>query len=403
MMKNVLFLLDYYLPNASANGICIAKVVDEFKKKGVNVSLLCLSDKTETAVRDGVKIYKVSEPPRKKKTLLSAIGFYAKWLLPTKYPVTARKPTVKLFLREARKIVVADGIDTLVSVHLPGETLIAAGTLKKEFPQLCTVAYMLDSLSGGFLPKFLPSSFCRRKKVRWENRLLAPFDRIVLMESSRAHHEKYSKRAAWYQKATFLDVPALVPADEPTLKKERENGETVFSFVGTMSDGVRTPYALLKVLSAVTDQPIRFVIAGKNGCGDLHALLGDKSSVVLDVRGEIPYEQAQQLLADSDVLVNLGNVNPYLVPSKIFEYMSCGKPIVTTYTCDTDSSLPYLEKYPAVCFIDERDTDFAKNAARLALFIKENRQKTVPFASLARELYTNTPAALYDLLSSKNE
>ena len=43
-MKHVMFMLDYYLPNASANGICIDKIVQEFVERGIDVSIVCFKD-----------------------------------------------------------------------------------------------------------------------------------------------------------------------------------------------------------------------------------------------------------------------------------------------------------------------------------------------------------------------
>jgi len=165
-----------------------------------------------------------------------------------------------------------------------------------------------------------------------------------------------------------------------------------------MSDGVRTPYALLKVLSGISDLNIRFVIAGKNACGDLYEYLKDQNNIMLNVLGEVPYDRAQDILRECDFFVNLGNVNPNLVPSKIFEYMSYGKPIISTFNSAEDSSLPYLHKYPVVCLIDEHDDNIKNAAGILTEFIKEHRETRVSYESIAELFYNNTPVAFRDLL-----
>lgn len=401
-MNNVLFILDYYLPNASANGICVSKVVQAFREKNINVSILCFQDEkrinTPSDNDEGrhEKIYDIPCPKARKHFRRGA--YYLKWIFCKKHLPTENKKLSDEIFRLAEEIIIKDKIDTVVCTHLPIETIVAGRKLKSKYPSVNIVAYMLDSLSGGFLPRFLPNSFCKKKKILWENEALSHFDQVVLMESSREHHEMYSKNTEWYKKAHFLDVPALYNSFSD--KKSEVSDEIVISFVGTMSAGVRTPYALLKALSYISDLKIRFIIAGKNACGDLQGYLKDTENILLDVKGEIPYEEAQSILYRSDFLVNLGNVNPNLVPSKIFEYMSCGKPIISTYTCDTDSSIPYLNKYPSVFLIDEREEDFAKISEKLKIFMSENKNTEVPYSSIEQYLYNNTPNALYTLLSS---
>lgn len=402
-MKSVLFILDYYLPNASANGICVSKVVQELLDNKVEVSIICFQDKMRKVLCNHdehkvTKIYDIACPKPCKH--FRKTSYYLKWVFSKRHLPTENKKVCDEMFRLAEEVIAKDSIDTVVCTHLPIETITIGKKLKEKFPSLNMVSYMLDSLSGGFLPRLLPASFCKQKKIVWENKMLSYFDQVILMKSSREHHEIYSKDTEWYKKAYFLDVPALYKSNVVKQKLKEQNDEIVLCFVGTMSAGVRTPYALLKVLANISDLKIRLVIAGKNAFENIHDYLKDSNNIILDFRGEIPYDEAQQILDSSDFLVNLGNVNPNLVPSKIFEYMSYGKPIISTYTCDTDSSLPYLRKYPTVFFIDERREEFVKVSEQLKIFIWENRNTIVPYASIEQHLYNNTPAALYALLLS---
>jgi glycosyltransferase involved in cell wall biosynthesis len=397
-MKNVLFLLDYYLPNASANGVCISKIVNEFVYNGINVYLVCFKDDKRNVASDSREsIYEIKSPDVQKK--FGKISYYFRWITPGESLPAEIKNVANDMFEVAKGIIEKNNIDTVICTHLPIESISVGKRIKEKFPFLKVVAYMLDSQSGGFLPRFLPKSFCRRRKIQWENKKFACFDLIILMESSRAHYEKYSKSAAWYQNAHYLDVPALCKQKDLLKCTKSLNDEIIISFVGTMSPGVRTPYALLETLSHVSSLKLRVVFAGKNTCAGLAYYLSESSNISLDIKGELPYEEAQKILAASDILLNLGNVNTNLVPSKVFEYMSIGKPIISTYVDTKDSSLPYLSKYPAVFFIDERSSDFDSVARNLEAFIKNNLNTTVPYSSIEGDLYNNTPAALYNLLS----
>ena len=400
-MKNVLFLLDYYLPNASANGICISKLSEEFVKKGIGVSIICFEDDARKTSygENNEKLYTLIRPKPKKH--LRKLTYYSKWLFSRKHLPAENKSVIKEMLVLAEKVINTDSIDTVICTHLPLETVSVGKALKEKYPHLNIVSYMLDSLSGGFLPRLLPASFCRKKKLRFEKQNLSHFDRVILMESSREHHEKYNKTANWYKNAYFLDVPALCKTTSDKDFQKEETDETVLCFIGTMCDGVRTPYALLQALSNISDLKIRLIIAGKNYCENLQSYLNNSNNVTLDIRGEVPYDEAQKILRLADFPVNIGNVNPNLVPSKIFEYMSYGKPIISTYTSNADSSIPYLSKYPAVFLLDEQNKDTKAISASLKSFLTEHKKTSVPYESLEKQLYNNTPTALYDLLSSE--
>ena len=54
-------------------------------------------------------------------------------------------------------------------------------------------------------------------------------------------------------------------------------------------------------------------------------------------------------------LISIGNKDFPYVPSKIFEYMSTGKPIIHFYHNDDDSCLGYLQRYRNACLIDLRN------------------------------------------------
>jgi hypothetical protein len=51
-------------------------------------------------------------------------------------------------------------------------------------------------------------------------------------------------------------------------------------------------------------------------------------------------------MREADVLVNIGNVTPFELPSKLVEYVSIGKPILNIVRSENDSSVEFLEAYP---------------------------------------------------------
>ena len=86
---------------------------------------------------------------------------------------------------------------------------------------------------------------------------------------------------------------------------------------------------------------------------------------------------------------------PGMLPSKVFEYMSYRKPILSTIKHSSDLSVSYLEKYGAVYIVDE-NKPFAESVEETRNYI--NRVKKGEFDINISELikkdgalYLNTP------------
>ena len=114
--------------------------------------------------------------------------------------------------------------------------------------------------------------------------------------------------------------------------------------------------------------------------------------------GPVPSEQAAAALAGADVLLSLGNGVDNQVPSKLFEYLAAGKPILHLAKLQTDPCLPYLEKWPLACIVQESEGVTPQVLARVCAFLHEKGRLRLPFAEAARLYPENTPEYAASLL-----
>ena len=114
--------------------------------------------------------------------------------------------------------------DMIIAVHMPLSSVIVGNKLKKKYPSTKFIPYFLDSLSGGRALKQMSMQWNLNKKLAWERRLLGNADKIIVMESSRLHHEKYNKSSNFYSKIKYLDIPLLIKPKIDTI------GDTETSF-----------------------------------------------------------------------------------------------------------------------------------------------------------------------------
>lgn len=223
-------------------------------------------------------------------------------------------------------------------------------------------------------------------------------DRVILMQSSRKHHLRYTPHEAWRNKAVYADVPLFVPSANATVCRHRQDGEVRISFAGTLSEGLRTPYHILEVLNRVKKYSVHVIFAGANDCRRKNYEI--YSSLKVTELGLVEHEQALNLLNNADVLLSIGAKNTALLSGKIFEYMALGKPILETFWDEEDVTLPYLAKYPLALELDERTSDLDGQAASVEAFLDRCLDSHMDVSRLCMLFRENTPAYFEELFTA---
>jgi len=110
-----------------------------------------------------------------------------------------------------------------------------------------------------------------------------------------------------------------------------------------------------------------------DSCMDLFAPYNVLLNKRIFLHGKVSREMAVRAMQSADILVNIGNTNPFQEPSKIIEYASTGKPIINITSISEDSSALALEKYPAVINVLCQPMGVENNAqiTKLVKFIQQ--------------------------------
>lgn len=394
---NILFITGRYGKNAAANGICIKNLIDELSNSN-NIFCLCYEDFVQKddknckiiAVKKGFLHY-LQYKYKKNKKNLSIVNNLIKiknlFFLPT-WPWTDPIYTIKAY-KKCKKICFEKNIDIIVAAHMPLSSLIIASYIKKKKPNIKYVAYFLDSLSGGRPLSIMPLKWNLKKKLKWERKLLENADKIIFMEASRKHQEKYNKDMDFYKKVTYLDIPLL---KEPQVKCKNnyfDNDKINISFCGTANYPLRNLPFLLNVIKQIDNKNIVFHFFGNS---NYEGLFNCKLENV-KYHSFVSHEEIDNILNSSDFLLNLGTTTLSTISGKIFEYMSYGKPIISTYSIEEESCIPYLIKYKNSVLINENNENISEEAKKIEEFIKENIEKKIEYKDVKRDFYKNTPEA----------
>jgi len=417
-MKKALFIIQSYPSNRSANVLCDEKIMKAMIQSG-EYEVHCLAYRFHgQPLYEEINGFRVHRFKRGKwwnlytyardneykwqyKIIVKLNRLYMRFrqlfcipIYPNYEPLLA-----KLVAKEAIKLHSIENFDLVVAEHSGRDTLYAGMKLKQFNPKVKLVSILWDPLSGRVPAKYLPKKYAQKRILTDEINLLSESDRIIALESNREYQERYSINKPFYKNLRFLDIPGIIPHVKKKLLEDfTVNGMINILYSGILSIPDRDPSILIKILSQskyASRINIMFFSAGIEGM--------EKAKIALkEFQGKYlihPYVQKQLLdtiAENSDFLLNIGGPNPRMVPSKIFEYLSLGKPIISTYYIDNESSKNYLDTYSLALCLDIRKP-INECVKILDYFIESKLNSVVDFDKI-KELYPkNTPQVFLEV------
>lgn len=411
-MKHLLFIVT---ESRSANGICTKAVMRACVARGYSVHCITNRERDDQKGRDPKTVdgvtYETVKPRwqyrlqaqvaalpvgsirRRLMQLVHNVVNKAKLFLslPT-WPWISPSYTCRIY-KKAVSVCQRYPVDAVIPVYTQIDTLIAAHRLKKRYPSMAYVPYFLDALSAGYGPKMFSCAWVERRGLAWERRLLPRADRILMMESAKPHYERLKNELSYYDRMTFLSLPLFDPTlgESPSAASVREEDVIRLVFVGSIPAHIRDPHYFIELFHQLPDARLRLTLMGSSTCeGYLRDAASRDARITLLPAAD--HETALRVMREADVLLNLGNNNARMTPSKIFEYMSMGKPIVSTAPIADEPSIRYLDEYPCKYIVEEWRSPQA-HIAPLLSFLDDNRLYRIDPQTLADAFYSYTPAA----------
>ena len=148
-------------------------------------------------------------------------------------------------------------------------------------------------------------------------------------------------------------------------------------YAGSIYSVVRNPKYTMQLFNFIENPSVKLHFVGTTE-NQIYEYI-DKSAVGerFKFHGRLPLEQTKKEMEKATVLVNIGNIMINQVPSKIFEYISTGKPIINICTNPDCPSIAYLEKYPLALSIVEGVGTIKEHAEAIENFILTYAGQTV--------------------------
>ncbi|MCO5385780.1 MAG: glycosyltransferase [Desulfosporosinus sp.] len=406
---NIVFLVGSYYPYFSAVGTCCYNIAEEMAKQN-KITVVCMKsriEQSETEEYQGQAIIRVSHRwwdvrlklGEKMKTSASIIKKcynlllnivrakeYLQIVLST---VSLNKGWVRSYRRALENI--KDPIDVIIPLCFPMEAVAAGMEYKHMHKSVKIIPYLFDPfVESHTLHRAEWNKRLKRKNnMMIETYMLNISSKVFCVNQLQEHFIQYTH---YLGNLIFNEHPLLIKIYKESSQIKVGKGNIHLTYAGVFDKKIRNPEYLLKfMLRTLPEIDAKLHLYSYGNCVNVVEKYSDESKGSITNHGFVPKEEANRAVYASDILVCVGNIDNLQVPSKIFEYMSTGKPIVHFYTADDDVNVKILKDYPLCLCLKQDKNLFMENRKKFIKFCQDNKGKTLDFSEVEKFYYYATP------------
>lgn len=274
-------------------------------------------------------------------------------------------------------------IDVVFTVNSPFSAHLAGELFKKKFNDVRWVAYTVDPYHVGYKDNIFSIFNNTKKALRIECEILSKADMNLLSE------EIYENCKIMYE--TINDKVNVLPylIEFNNLKDEHifDCKKINLVYAGRFYREIRNPEYLLQTFLSLQSADIILHLYSTSDCECLINDYVNKSEGRIIRHQVVDSLEIKKVYASADFLVNLGNSILEFKPSKTFEYISTGKPIIHFYRngiIDED-----LMRYPFSLQVDEQN-EISVNKIKINDFILLHKGKRITKNEIIQNYYEHS-------------
>ncbi|MCF0129930.1 MAG: hypothetical protein HUJ70_15200 [Pseudobutyrivibrio sp.] len=278
-----------------------------------------------------------------------------------------------------------ENVDLIYSISEPHYCAYAVA-LAQVSPQCHKRAYLVDPYAFNHTHKYEKSRVVERYILEGVERL---FTTKQVMNDYR--HDDFFR--PYLDKVTAVEFPTLVKPETKTepAKTYWDNDTKLHCvYAGNIYEGIRPQWPIEELF---IEEPVPNVTLHTFGKG-FNLPLENEAVIVHE---PVPTEEVTDILEAADILINLGNTVSNMVPSKLFQLMATGKPIVNLCHTASDPTLEYTKLYPLSCDLILTD-DINENRRKLYDFCISNLGSRISYEKVEEIFGECTPAKVAEEL-----
>jgi hypothetical protein len=420
-MKHIVLMMRNYYPYYSAVGICLSNVAESLSKDN-KLTVICEKmnfDEADKEIYKGQTIIRfMSKSTYRRKQLLQFIGSsnlfikntakvlhmlyrsyeYTRFLL-SKYSI--QKELANDYYEALNGI--NEPIDILVPSCMPFETILAAIKFCNKNKQTEVVPFLFD--------KFAENGTLHRTK--W-NKKLKMKNNMDLEKKSLEKSQRILFTPSWsehlYENFAFM-ANKFKSVEHPLIKKIENNNSVSYDkkrinivYTGTVVTSGRDPEPTLKIFDNIIPEYPKLLIhfyAMGNAVGTIKDFESKHRNNV-EFYGQVTTEIAHSAMVNSTILLSIGNFDITQTPSKIFEYISCCKPIIHIAVFKNDPVLDILMAYPNACCVCLETDLFEEQVKKVKDFLIQKNIGEINFTDLEEIFFNAIPKFSADYILDNN-
>ncbi|MEG0826006.1 MAG: hypothetical protein RR404_00895 [Bacilli bacterium] len=397
-MKKILFITHEYYPFGSAITNCLNPIIKQMQEQDIEVFVLTrksTKNLKDYEIIDNVKVLRVPDhyllllekresiyknSKSKIKKLIVRIYFHLVWLQ-KKFSIEDGYFTKNKTIKYGKKLLKKENIDTIISCSFPFTSHKIGSKLKKR--NNIWIAYQFDPYTYNYT---LMTDGKTKKRLKIELKYLKQADSVFITIENYNENMKTELKKLDYK---YVVLPyALIK--KTAIVKKPQNKEINLTFTGTLYEHLREPYKMLEILNKF-DYKINIYYASEEpiiiGLKKYQELLGSKLKLFFK-KSKLECDKA---LVKTNIIINIGNTMINQTPSKVFELISLGKPIINFYTNALDTSKEILKDYP-ICY--NIDVNNFNDYNDLKQFCEKNKNTVLPFEEATKKYLKSEEVAL---------
>lgn len=288
-------------------------------------------------------------------------------------------------------------IDAVIAVSNTFFSQLAMQRFRKKHPLIKWISFVTDPFSENsiYYKYKLFKSYWKNRNIR--NELLIYDSADYVLFSNEMYQFAISKLRISPHKAfnvgfSIDDIRKGMPP-----KPLSEDGPVKMIYAGMFYQEIRNPRFMLKTLSLVDNIKVDLFV----GTGECEEILREYISDTIHRYEFADRDRYEHMICDEyDVLLSVGNISTLQSPSKTFELLSTGRPIIHFYFVK-DSQYEMIEKFPLGLNIAQGDNEAP---SKIADFCKKVRGKCLPYNKILElfpEYSINKHTALLESLLEK--
>lgn len=237
--------------------------------------------------------------------------------------------------------------DAVISSHEPGVDVLLGLWVRKIF-RIPLVVDLADPFLAPYSPRWRRIIDYRfeRRVLEKADHVVVTTDRVIDLLCSR-HGQKFKNKLTSVPQGYSTDIS--VGHCDDNVSKNLLN----IVFTGTFYKDFRNPSLFANALRLLNSEKIQLIIAGAN------EIFHDTFSGIKNVKfiGKVDHFSCLDLQRKADVVLNIGNVQSYQLPGKIFEYLGSGSTILHIQTGSDDAGADLVTECGAGIVVKNDETE----------------------------------------------